>query len=79
MFKALSLMKSLELKPKALGCREFTNEKGEVKTVTAVIVPIKFTPTENGTVLVGWACNHCNSCYNSRCVYAKALNSPNIL
>jgi len=72
MFKALNLMRSLELKPKSLGCRNFKDGNGNVKTVTAIIVPLKFTPTENGTVLVGWACNHCNSCYNIECVYAKA-------
>jgi len=77
MFKAMNMMKNIEIKPKVTGCRQYTDENGSVSTVTAIIVPIKFTPTDDGTILIGWACNHCNSCYNRRCVYAKAEKSDN--
>ena len=42
----------LEARPMIGACRMFRDENGNESTVTAIIVPVKFSPQDDGSILV---------------------------
>jgi hypothetical protein len=71
-FRFSDVVERLEAKPMMGACRMFKDENGNELTVTAIIVPVKFSPQDDGSILVGWACNCYSSCHNQKCTYSRA-------
>jgi hypothetical protein len=65
------VVERLEAKPMMSACRMFKDESGSELTVTVIIVPVKFSPQDDGSILVGWACNCYSSCHNQKCTYSR--------
>ncbi|MGC8912298.1 MAG: hypothetical protein ACP5K8_09520 [Nitrososphaeria archaeon] len=64
------MIERLDLTPMMRACRMFKDENRE-STVTAIIVPVKVSPQDDGGILIGWACNCYSSCYNQKCTYSR--------
>ena len=46
------VVERLEARPTIGACRMFRDENGSESTVTAIIVPVKFSPQDDGSILV---------------------------
>ena len=55
--------------PYSFECKNFKDENGNRRIVTAVIVPVTFTRENAFTWKIGYACNFMRSCQNKNCVY----------
>jgi hypothetical protein len=45
-------IEGLEARPMMGACRMFKDESGNELTVTVIIVPVKFSPQDDGSILV---------------------------
>ena len=46
------VVERLEVRPMMGACRMFKDESGSELTVTVIIVPVKFSPQDDGSMLV---------------------------
>jgi hypothetical protein len=51
-FRFSDAIERLEVRPMMRACRMFEDENGSESTVTAIIVPVKFSPQDDGSILV---------------------------
>jgi len=51
-FRFSDVIERLEARPMIGACRMFKDENGNELTVTAIIVPVKFSPQDDGSMLV---------------------------
>jgi len=51
-FRFSDVVERLEARPTIGACRMFKDENGSESTVTAIIVPVKFSPQDDGSILV---------------------------
>jgi len=69
----------LRLEPRPIICYDFIDGEGNKRNVSAVLVPFKIERREDGTRIVGWACNYGEVCRNPGCRYSKTYREKKVV